>query len=104
MYREHAPAVAAIGAVAAYDPAVRDYWDGELAGFAAVAEARLTRDQVAGRTAADLDPAAAAAMMTVWGGDQVLRRHVALGQRRDDSSIARELAHSQWYGFFRRQR
>jgi AcrR family transcriptional regulator len=101
IYRENAPVIAAITEVAAYDATVREFWDREVSAFTAAAEARLIRDRAAGRTAAGLDPAAAASLM-VRGGDQVIRYQIAHGHRDDDAGFAREFALSHWYGFFRR--
>jgi AcrR family transcriptional regulator len=59
-YRAHSGVVAAVTEVAAYDRAVREFWDGCLEAFARQTAARITAEKEAGRTAAGMDPLLAA--------------------------------------------
>jgi AcrR family transcriptional regulator len=98
-YRGRAALLAAITEVAAYDRAVRDFWTDAVDDVTARVTSLLRAEQRAGRTPDDLDPVIAARVLT-WGG--VIARHVADGDRADDSAVARELARNSWFGTFRR--
>jgi AcrR family transcriptional regulator len=101
LYREHGAVLAAVTEVAAYDPAVRAFWAAQLDRFFAATEKRLRRDQESGRLDPRLDPVAAAKVI-VRGGTSVVTQHVAEDDGSGDAVVARELAHLQWYGAFRR--
>jgi AcrR family transcriptional regulator len=100
-YRGNVAVLTAVNEAAAYDPVIRDFWDGQLARFAEVVAARLSEEQGAGRLGAGLDPVAAARVI-VWGGERVIARHVALDDGSGDAALARELALQQWHGAYRR--
>ncbi|XVU21676.1 TetR/AcrR family transcriptional regulator [Actinoplanes sp. CA-054009] len=100
-YRERPAALAAVLEVASYDEAVRDAWAARLDQFAALATRLLTAEQAAGRTAPDLEPAAASRLM-IYGGMQAIAHQVAAGRPEEDDAVGRELARLQWYGTFRR--
>jgi hypothetical protein len=100
-YRERAHLLMAITEAAAYDPAIREFWNSELDQFTAAATKRLVDEQVAGRVPKDLD-AATAAEVIIWGGDRVIARHVTSNDAVGDGRVARELALMQWHGAFRR--
>ncbi|GII56813.1 hypothetical protein Pth03_52020 [Planotetraspora thailandica] len=101
-YRENAEVLAAIAETSAYDPEVRDYWEGQLARFAGRVAEVVAEEQRAGRTAGDFDPVTAGRVM-VWGGERVIGRHVAMGDAAADASVARELAGQHWFGVYHRQ-
>ncbi|MFB8777713.1 TetR/AcrR family transcriptional regulator [Streptomyces broussonetiae] len=100
-YREHAALLAAINEVAAYDPAVREAWRADQERFTDNLVSVLEEEQRAGRTPEGIDPALAARLV-VQGGSQVIAQQVSGGDGSDDAAVARELAHSYWYGLFRR--
>lgn len=100
-YRDHGAVLAAITETAAYDAAVRDYWNETTSRFAERAVARLREEREAGRLAPDVDPVVAGWTSAV-GGAQVIALHVATGAESSDAEVARELALSQWYGVYRR--
>jgi AcrR family transcriptional regulator len=100
-YRERRHLLAAALEVAAYDTAVRDFWDGQLQRFIELAEGWLRAEQAAGRAAADLAPSTAARVF-VLGGFQVLADQVLNGPEDQDEVVAREIAMLEWYGAFRR--
>ncbi|HEV7566185.1 MAG TPA: helix-turn-helix domain-containing protein [Microbacteriaceae bacterium] len=101
LYREHGAVLAAVTEVAAYDPAVRAFWAAQLDRFFEATEKRLRRDQERGQLDSRLDPIAAAKII-VRGGTSVVTQHVAEDDGSGDAAVARELAHLQWYGAFRR--
>jgi TetR/AcrR family transcriptional regulator, ethionamide resistance regulator len=100
-YRERRHLLAAVVEVAAYDPVVREYWDGQLQRFIDRAEEWLRAEQQAGRTPPDIDPPTAARVF-VWGGFQALTNQVLTGPEEQDEVVAREIAKLEWYGAFRR--
>lgn len=100
-YRKYAALLAAIGEVAAYDPAVRETWSVYQRQFVERTIAVLEEEQEAGRTPTAID-AALAAKVIVQGGGQVISRQVADSDGADDSEVARELAVGYWYGVYRR--
>jgi TetR/AcrR family transcriptional regulator, ethionamide resistance regulator len=100
-YRKHAALLAAINEVAAYDPSVRESWTSAQDRFIDNSMKLLTEEQLAGRTAADIDPLCAARVM-VRGGAQVIAQQVATSDGHDDDLVAREMACGYWYGIFRR--
>ncbi|MBC7274433.1 MAG: TetR/AcrR family transcriptional regulator [Streptomyces sp.] len=100
-YREHAALLAAISEVAAYDPVVREAWRADQDRFTDNLVSVLKEEQRAGRTPEGIDPALAARLV-VQGGSQVIAQQVSGGDGSDDAAVARELAHSYWYGLFRR--
>jgi AcrR family transcriptional regulator len=101
IYRKRAAVVAAIHETIAYDPVVREFWDGGLTGFVERMRATLVEERRAGRVAADLDPDTAARVMS-WSGEAVIARHVAVREAADDAKLARELAMQRWYGVYTR--
>jgi AcrR family transcriptional regulator len=101
IYRERAAVVAAIHETLAYDPVVREFWEGGLTNFVERMRATLVEEQRAGRVAADLDPDTAARVMS-WSGEAVMARHVAARDAADDAKLARELAMQRWYGVYTR--
>ncbi|MFF8096918.1 TetR/AcrR family transcriptional regulator [Streptomyces sp. NPDC016675] len=100
-YRKYAALLAAIGEVAAYDPAVREAWGVYQRQFIENTIAVLKEEQAAGRTSAVIDPELAAKVI-VQGGGQVIARQVADGDGAHDLDVARELATGYWYGVYRR--
>ncbi|MEU6204621.1 TetR/AcrR family transcriptional regulator [Micromonospora musae] len=100
-YRERRHLLAAVLEVAGYDAVVREFWNSQIQRFADLAEVWLRGEQVAGRTAPDLEPATAARVL-IWGGFQVLANHVLSGPESQDEAVAREIAQLEWYGAFRR--
>jgi AcrR family transcriptional regulator len=101
IYRQRSAVVAAIHETAAYDPVVRDFWDGAVTQFIERMRVTLVEEQRAGRVAADLDPDTAARVMA-WSGERVIARHVAAQDPADDAKLARELAMQRWYGVYAR--
>jgi AcrR family transcriptional regulator len=100
-YRGNSAVLTAVSEASAYDPVVREFWEGQLARFAEVVTEWLSEEVRAGRLGADLDPVMAARVI-VWGGERVITRHVALDDGTGDAGLARELALQQWHGAFRR--
>ncbi|MFJ4692312.1 TetR/AcrR family transcriptional regulator [Streptomyces sp. NPDC088766] len=100
-YRRHAVLLSAINEVAAYDPVVRGAWTADQNRFTDHLVSVLREEQRAGRTPADIDPRLAAGMI-VQGGSQVIAQQVANSDGGDDARVARELAHTFWYGVYRR--
>ncbi|NMO52096.1 TetR/AcrR family transcriptional regulator [Actinoplanes sp. TBRC 11911] len=100
-YRERRHLLAAVVEVAAYDPVIRAFWDGQLQRFIDRAEEWLRAEKAAGNAPADIDPATAARVM-VWGGFQALANQVLTGPPEQDEVVAREIAKLEWYGAFRR--
>ncbi|GAB2805574.1 hypothetical protein GCM10027176_08190 [Actinoallomurus bryophytorum] len=101
IYRERVAVVAAIHETIAYDPVVREFWDGGLTGFIERMRTTLVEEQCAGRVAADMDPDTAARVMS-WSGESVIARHVTVRDAADDAKLARELAMQRWYGVYAR--
>lgn len=101
LYRAHAPLLTAVAEVAAYDPAVRAAWRGQVDRFARETARRLRADQALGLTAADLDPVTASRVLT-WSAERIIADHVAGGDPANDVAVAHELAHMQWFGAYRR--
>lgn len=101
VYRTHAAVLLAIGEAAAYDPAVRAFWDGQLGRFRRNAETLIAAEQQGGRAPSDMDVAATARLMVV-AGDRFLLQHIATDDGTGDATAARELAATWWYGIFRR--
>jgi AcrR family transcriptional regulator len=100
-YRERRHLLAAVVEVAAYDPVVREYWDGQLQRFIDRAEGWLRAEQDAGSAPSDIDPPTAARVI-VWGGFQAVANQVLTGPEEQDEVVAREIAKLEWYGAFRR--
>lgn len=100
-YRERRHLLAAVVEVAAYDPAIREFWDAQLQRFIDQAEGWLRAEQEAGNTAPDLDPRTATRVF-VWGGFQALTNQVLTGPEDPDEVVGREIAQLEWYGAFRR--
>jgi AcrR family transcriptional regulator len=101
VHRERAAVIAAVHEVSAYDPVVRDFWDGEINRSAERMRATLAGARRAGRVAADMDPDTAARVMA-WSGERVIARHVAVRDPAEDAALARELAMQRWYGVYAR--
>ncbi|GAA1403321.1 TetR/AcrR family transcriptional regulator [Catellatospora coxensis] len=100
-YRANAALLTAVQETSAYDPAVREFWNVRLEAFRDNARQLIAAEQHAGRTPADIDPAAATHLM-IDGGDRFLLRHVTTDDGSGDTAAARELAATWWYGIFRR--
>jgi AcrR family transcriptional regulator len=101
-YRHHANLLAAITEVAAYDPAVAEFWTSQLDRFTDLTAQIIEEEQEAGRTAPDIDPRILAQVLT-WDGDRVIARHVATNADvTTDPVVARELALVRWHGAYRR--
>jgi AcrR family transcriptional regulator len=101
-YRLRAPLLAAIAEVSAYDPALREATAREIDRFAQHITDVLEEEQRAGRTPVDIDSVVAGRVLA-WGGEQVIARHITMGDPDDDGAVAREMARSQWYGTYRRR-
>jgi AcrR family transcriptional regulator len=101
-YRGRSATLAAVLEVAGYDRSVRESLEANQQQFIDRIAVRLLAEQRAGRTSADFDPLTAAAVL-VWGGEQVIARHVTTTEGDgEDARVARELAASHWYGVYRR--
>jgi AcrR family transcriptional regulator len=85
-----------------YDPAVREFWDGQLQQFIDRAEKYLREAQEAGQTSMTLS-APTAARLFIYGGMQTLTRQILNGPEDQDEVVAREIALIVWQGAFRRQ-
>ncbi|TDD47619.1 TetR/AcrR family transcriptional regulator [Nonomuraea terrae] len=101
LYRENRALLGAINEAAAYDPAVRAYWNAQLSRFRTAMAERLRADQRDGLLGPDVDPEVAARVV-VFGGFAVLSQHIADGDSAEDAAVARETALAHWHGTFRR--
>jgi AcrR family transcriptional regulator len=101
IYREHGAVLRAITEVAAYDKAVRDFWNQKLVPFTERTIAVLRAEQAAGRTPDGVDLAAASRII-VAGGDRAIFDHIAAADPGADAAFARELALVWWHGVYRR--
>ncbi|MEU3183733.1 TetR/AcrR family transcriptional regulator [Streptomyces sp. NPDC006923] len=100
-HRKHFTVLSAISEIAAYDPAVRDFYTSDLDDFENRVIEVLRAQQSAGRTPADLDPVAASRVI-VWGGEQAIAHHIGVDDGSGDAAFARELARIWWYGAYSR--
>ncbi|MFK3980595.1 TetR/AcrR family transcriptional regulator [Micromonospora sp. NPDC050397] len=101
MYREQAHLLRAVLEVAAYDEAVRDFWNDELERHLVLGRRFLETAQRDGTTSADVRIDTAVRVF-VHGGIQAIAHHIATGDPADDAAVAREIAEIQWFGAFRR--
>jgi AcrR family transcriptional regulator len=100
-YRAHAPILRAVLEISGQDSAFGQFWDGELTRFIELSRRWLRTEQMAGRTAADLD-IDTASQIIVFGGIRVIAAHALDGIPERDEAVARELAVNQWFGAIRR--
>jgi AcrR family transcriptional regulator len=100
-HREHLPLLAAITETAAYDPAVRSFYNADLDAF----EARVTQDlrelQAQGSTDPAIDPVATSRVV-VWGGEQAIAHHMSTDDGSGDAAFAAQMAALWWYGAYHR--
>ena len=94
--RKHAPLLAALAEVAAYDAEVAEFWQSRLQGYIDLVKQRLQADKRAGLAPPALDPAVTASFI-VWGTERV----VSLGVAGDpsgagDKRLADGVADSIW--------
>ncbi|MGI5150424.1 TetR/AcrR family transcriptional regulator [Plantactinospora sp. CA-294935] len=103
IHRRYAAVINAVNEVAAYDPAVREFWRGGLVRFLDNTVTIIGEEQRAGRAPADLDVLSASRVI-VAGGETAIIDHVASsgGDASGDASFARELALIWWHGVYRR--
>jgi len=101
-WRENWYLLAATLEAIGYDPAVREFWDGQLQQFIDRAEKYLREAQEAGQTSMTLS-APTAARLFIYGGMQTLTRQILNGPEDQDEVVAREIALIVWQGAFRRQ-
>jgi AcrR family transcriptional regulator len=101
IYREHGAVLRAITEVAAYDKAVRDFWNAGLVPFTERTITVLRAEQAAGRTPADVDLVAASRIIVI-GGERAIFDHITTAGPADDAAFARELALIWWDGVYRR--
>ncbi|RKN32288.1 TetR/AcrR family transcriptional regulator [Micromonospora musae] len=101
LHRRKRLLLAALREVAGYDAAVRGFYTADLEGFDEAVLETLVEQQRAGKTPADLDPAAASRVI-VWGGAQAIARHIEVDDGSGDAAFARELGWIWWYGAYRR--
>ena len=100
-YRVHAPILRAVLEMSGQERALGQFWDGELTKFIELSRHWLRTEQLAGRTAADLD-VETASQIIIFGGNRVIAGHVLGGDPNRDEAVARELAVNQWFGAIRR--
>ncbi|GGK69775.1 TetR family transcriptional regulator [Sphaerisporangium melleum] len=102
-YRSRPGTYAAIMEVAGYDRTVREALEAGQRRFIDRVAGHLAEEQRAGRTSPALDPERAARVI-VWGGEQVIARHVmdTEDDPAEDARVAHELAAAHWYGTYRR--
>ncbi|WBB65916.1 TetR/AcrR family transcriptional regulator [Micromonospora sp. WMMD812] len=101
IYREHAAVLSAITEVSAYDPTVRQFWNGRLEQFVRNTERFIRVEQESDRAPRDLDPVQASRLIVI-GGDRFLAQHIVTDDGSGDDAAARELAATWWYGIYRR--
>jgi TetR/AcrR family transcriptional regulator, ethionamide resistance regulator len=94
-FREHLHLLSALSEVSTYDPDVAVYWSGRVLGFVAIVQARLERDQAAGRLDAALDPASTAQIVT-WMVERNISVHCRLNPGDGDDRLAADLGRSIW--------
>lgn len=100
--RAHAPLLRAVTEVAAYEPALEQYWNTTVTSIVERCRRRLVRDIAAGRVPADLDPATTAAWV-VWGTERVVTTHIAATpDPTGDAAFARGIAAATWASMRRR--
>lgn len=96
VYRRRGAVLAAITEVAAYDAEFAVYWRELVGGLIGKVRRRLERDRRAGLLPRDLECAGVAEHL-VWGAEQALAQHVAVGGGRlSDRRLATGIAQSMW--------
>lgn len=101
-YRAHAPTLAAVAEVAAYDEETAGHWRALVEDLVAVWSASLRADQEAGRAPADLDVERTVRFI-VQGGESMVARHVAENDPADDPALGAVLARVAWAAFYARR-
>jgi TetR/AcrR family transcriptional regulator, ethionamide resistance regulator len=94
-FRQHLRLLLALSEVSTYDPDVAAYWIGRVVAFVAVVQARLERDQQAGRVDPSLDPATTARIVT-WMVERNISLHCRLDDGSGDARLASDLGRSIW--------
>ena len=74
--RKHAPLLAALAEVAAYDAEVAEFWQARIGRYIGLVKARLQADKRAGLAPKSLDPGVTASFI-VWGTERVVSLGVA---------------------------
>lgn len=98
-YRAHAGALTALTEVAAYDPAVAEFWRSRIEGFVQVLRERLEADQAAGRTPAGVHVESTARWIA-WGTERTVSEHVALADPSEDDALAESMARAVWLAMY----
>ncbi|MDG4787414.1 TetR/AcrR family transcriptional regulator [Micromonospora sp. WMMD1102] len=103
IYRRYAAVINAVNEVAAYDPAVREFWGAGLVRFLDNTVRLLAEEQRAGRAPADVDVPSAGRVIVAGGQAAIVDHVTSSGAGPDgDAAFARELASIWWYGVYRR--
>lgn len=90
-YRRHAQVLAAVGEVAAYDPAVASVWRERANGYAHRLRLDLEEERRSGLIDADLD-LEAAPFLVVWSIERTVSEHVRSASPAADPGLARALS------------
>jgi AcrR family transcriptional regulator len=97
--RAHAPTLAALEEVAAYDPVVATFWRVRIGRFAARLTVRIEDDIAAGRVPAGVD-AAHTATWIAWGTERTVSMHVLTDDGDGDRALAHTLARVMWNALY----
>jgi AcrR family transcriptional regulator len=93
--RSHGALLAAVLEVAAYDPAVAEFWRSRVNSFARTLQASLEDEQRAGRVPAELDAEVVARFLT-WGTERTVFEHTAEPGGISDERLAKGMAQIIW--------
>jgi len=93
--REHAPLLAAVVELAAYDDEVAGFWRSRVGAFIELLAERIEEGQRSGTIERSLDPSTTAAWVT-WGTERLIAQHVADRPESDDQLLANGLSRAIW--------
>ena len=94
-YRRHRHVLAAVQAATGYDPAVAEFWNARIEGFAQHAALRLAEAQAVGLVADGVD-VEQTALMAAWAIERTVARTVATRGPEHDAELAATLARGLW--------
>ena len=99
--REHSAALKALAEVAAYDPAIGEFWRAQIDAFVDRLARRLSADKRAGHTAPDLDARNTAVFLT-WGVERAFEQQTLMGKPAGDAKLVKATARSAWLAIYGR--
>jgi len=96
-YRTHAPLLRAVNELAAYEPAVEEFWRAAIDDFATLIAERIMREQ-ASRRSAPRKHADTTATWIAWGTERTIAMHVTAhpDDTRSDAALAAGIAAATW--------